>query len=145
MEILLLSPFKKDLLSITNESSYIYCKNLKRAIRLLQSFCSFLPIFSIWKRLTFYPPPPFTKRKFAPRRSSPWRTCSSNSPDCHVSPCHEYNLKLNQGVDNDGKSIWSADLVEEWDPRYEDAHKYRDDGDITGQYSMQIQVMEPKK
>lgn len=46
-------------------------------------------------------------------------------------------------LDNDGSSIWSAELVEDGDPRDEDAHKYRDviptwhglsaDGDVTGQ------------
>ena len=46
-------------------------------------------------------------------------------------------------LDSDGNLIWSADLVEDGDPRDEDAHKYRDtipawhglsaDGDVTGQ------------
>ena len=46
-------------------------------------------------------------------------------------------------LDSDGISTWSADLVEDGDPRDEDAHKYRDtippwhglsaDGDVTGQ------------
>jgi N-acetylated-alpha-linked acidic dipeptidase len=46
-------------------------------------------------------------------------------------------------LDNDGNLMWSADLVEDGDPRDEDAHKYRDtiptwhgfsaDGDVTGQ------------
>ncbi|KAF8812309.1 Zn-dependent exopeptidase [Phlegmacium glaucopus] len=56
------------------------------------------------------------------------------------------NTGLDQSLevlDNDGNLIWSADLVEDGDPRDEDAHKYRDaippwhgysaDGDVTGQ------------
>lgn len=46
-------------------------------------------------------------------------------------------------LDDQGNAKWSADLVEDGDPRDEDAHKYRDtippwhgysaDGDVTGQ------------
>ena len=56
------------------------------------------------------------------------------------------NTGLHQSLDildSDSNSIWSADLVEDGDPRDEDAHKYRDtiptwhgmsaDGDVTGQ------------
>lgn len=56
------------------------------------------------------------------------------------------NMGLDQSLeilDNHGNSIWSADLVEDGDPRDEDAHKYKDtiptwhgfsaDGDATGQ------------
>ena len=59
-------------------------------------------------------------------------------------------LVMNKGLDqsldildNDGKSIWSADLVEDGGPRDEDARKYKDtiptwhgfsaDGDVIGQ------------
>ncbi|KAF8969498.1 hypothetical protein BDZ97DRAFT_1653974 [Flammula alnicola] len=48
-----------------------------------------------------------------------------------------------QILNTDGTSLWTADLVEDGDPRDEDAHKYRDaiptwhglscDGDVTGQ------------
>ncbi len=46
-------------------------------------------------------------------------------------------------IDLDGTSVWTADLVEDGDPRDPDAHKYREtiptwhglscDGDVTGQ------------
>lgn len=61
-----------------------------------------------------------------------------------------YYPVLNTGVeqileilDDEGTAIWTADLVEDGDPRDEDAHKYKDtipawhglscDGDVTGQ------------
>jgi len=56
------------------------------------------------------------------------------------------NTGTEQGLEilgSDGEPIWTADLVEDGDPRDEDAHKYRDtiptwhglshDGDVTGQ------------
>ena len=56
------------------------------------------------------------------------------------------NTGLDQSLEilnNDGDPIWSADLVEDGDPRDEEAHKYRNtipswhglsaDGDVTGQ------------
>lgn len=46
-------------------------------------------------------------------------------------------------IDQNGTSVWTADLIEDGDPRDPDAHKYRDtiptwhglscDGDVTGQ------------
>ena len=75
---------------------------------------------------------------------------TSQAPEQPNAWIDTYYPVLNTGVDqslqildSDGSPAWSADLIEDGDPRDEDAHKYRDtipswhglsrEGDVTGQ------------